>query len=665
MAAKQASHNSFSWMIGGPQGSGINLGAEILAKALCRGGYYVFANIEYHSNIKGKHSYYRLRISDRRVGSHVEEVHLLVALDEETLFGDLYHEFPAHAGHIHEVSEGGAILFEEGGQISVPAIEERLDGRRVHLFPMPYSKIVDQALSTVGKAGQAHEYRIMNNTAAIGAATALLGFNFDQVAEVILSGFHGKARKVGEMNVFCARAAHDHVREHYSGKLEFGLPPQGGAKREKQIMIKGTQAVGIAKLKAGCGIQTYYPISPATDESVYLEEQQSEYGLLVLQTEDEVSAIDAAVMAAHGGVRASTSTSGPGFALMPEGLGFAAMTEAPGPVVCLYQRGGPSTGLPTRQEQGDLQFAIHAGQGDIPRIVLAPGDLAECFYDTFDAFNYADRYQIPVIVMLDKHLATIYVTVPPFDTKGLTFDRGAIFDPERDANGHYMRYRYNDAGISPRSIPGQEGGIFWTTTDEHDQVGHITEGIGNRLVKMTKRMNKMGLAEREIPDAKKFAFTGRKDAPVCIVSWGSTKGAILDALARLDPEQQNYSFLQLRLLLPFPAEAVTRLLKPAAKIIVLECNYSGQLASLLREKTGIQAHHRILKYEGRPFSEDEVVTALEQAVAGGPEELIVAEGKVVQPEQYGREEVQRLLDLRERSGKMAAPMVPLPPGYNR
>ncbi|MGH8459712.1 MAG: 2-oxoacid:acceptor oxidoreductase family protein, partial [Nevskiales bacterium] len=156
MAEKRASHNSFSWMIGGPQGSGINLGAEILAKGLCRAGYYVYANIEYHSNIKGKHSYYRLRISDRRVYSHVVEVHLLVALDEETLFGDLYHEFPAHAGHIHEVSEGGAILFEEGGQISVPAIQERLNGRTVHLFPMPYSKFVDQALSTVGKAGQAH-----------------------------------------------------------------------------------------------------------------------------------------------------------------------------------------------------------------------------------------------------------------------------------------------------------------------------------------------------------------------------------------------------------------------------------------------------------------------------------------------------------------------------
>ncbi|MGH9863034.1 MAG: 2-oxoacid:acceptor oxidoreductase subunit alpha, partial [Candidatus Acidiferrales bacterium] len=576
---------------------------------------------------------------------------------------DLYHEWPAHAGHIHEVAEGGGLLFEESAQISPPAILERLNGRRVELYPMPYSKIVDQALATVGKAGQAHEYRIMNNTAAIGAATALMGFDFERVAAVILAGFHGKARKVGEMNVYCARAAHDYVREHFKTKLEFSLPA-APARAAEQIMIKGTQAVGIAKLKAGCGVQTYYPISPATDESVYLEEHQTEYQLIVLQTEDEVSAVDAAVMAAHGGARASTSTSGPGFALMPEGVGFAAITEAPGPVICLYQRGGPSTGLPTRHEQGDLRFALHAGQGDIPRLVLAPGDMNECFYDTFDAFNYADRYQMPVILLLDKHLATQYVTLPPYEMSGLTIDRGEIFDPEKDSNGQYRRYRFTESGISPRAIPGQPGGAFWTTTDEHDQVGHITEGIGNRLVMMDKRMGKLALAAREIPEEKKFRLVGRPTAPVTVVSWGSTKGAILDALARLDPEQQNYNFLQIRLLLPFPAEAVEAVLKQAAKVVVFECNYSGQLASLLREKTGVEAHHRVLKHDGRPFSEDEVVAALEAATANGRETLVVSEGRVVE-ESYGREQVEKLVELRERSGKMAPPMVPLPPGYNR
>lgn len=649
---------SFSWMIGGPQGSGINTSAEILAKALCRHGYHVFGNIEYHSNIKGKHSYYRVRIADRPVHSHLEEVHLLVALEEETLFGDLYHEFPAHRGHIHEVAEGGGILFEEG----IQGIEERLNGRRVHLFPVPYTKIVDQALSAVGKAGQGHEYRIMNNTAALGASTGVLGYDFERVKEVIMAGFQGKARKVGEMNVHCARVAYDFVRERFGGALEFGLPPSPKM-TPKQIMIKGTQAVGIAKLKAGCGLQTYYPISPATDESVYLEEHQSQYNLVVLQTEDEVSAIDAAVMAGHGGVRAATSTSGPGFALMPEGLGFAAITEAPGPVVCLYQRGGPSTGIPTRHEQGDLRFALHAGQGDIPRIVMAPSDMSECFYDTFDAFNYADRYQLPVILLLDRHLAAQYVSVPPFDTSKLQIDRGQLFDP-LESDGRYMRYRFTESGISPRSIPGQEGGIFWTTSDEHDQRGHITEGVANRLTIMQKRMGKVTLAAREIPAEKKLTCFGKKKAPVTVVSWGSTKGAVLDALARLDPEQQNYNLLQIRLLHPFPADAVSRLLEPAARVIVLECNYSGQLAGLLREKTGIQAHHRVLKYDGRPFSEDEVVAALEACTADHQQEIVVADGGVVD-RSYGRRQVDELVGLREQSSKMLPPMVPLPPGYNR
>ena len=448
--------------------------------------------------------------------------------------------------------------------------------------------------------------------------------------------------------------------------MKYKLPP-APPKRE-QILVKGTQAVGLAKIKAGCGLQTYYPISPATDESVYLEHYQGEYNLLVLQTEDEVSAIDAAVMGAHGGVRASTSTSGPGFSLMPEGLGFAAITEAPGPVVLLYQRGGPSTGLPTRQEQGDLLFALHAGQGDIPRIVIAPGDIEESFYDTFDAFNYADRYQVPVIVLMDKHLASCYQTLPPFDTSKLKIERGLFHQPGADGNGDYFRHAFTPNGISPRAIPGTPGGIFWTTSDEHDPRGHITEGIGNRIQMMQKRMNKLQLAAREIPDEKKFRLfgpaAGQKKTPVLIVGWGSTTGAVLDALERLDPQRQNYSFLQLRMMRPFPAEQVTTILNNAAKVISIDCNYSGQIAQVIRAETGMSVHHQVVKFDGRPFSEDEVVVAIEQAVAGGTERMIVSEGKVVPPE-YGLEQFNEMLALRNKRPKMTAPMVPLPPGYNK
>jgi 2-oxoglutarate ferredoxin oxidoreductase subunit alpha len=235
------SRKYISWMIGGPQGSGINLGAEVLAKAFSRGGYHVYANIEYHSNIKGKHSYYRLRVSDRPVHSHVEEVHVLVALDPETLFGDMYHEFPGHQGHLHEVAEGGAVLYEAGTE----GLEARLEGRRVHLLPVPYSKLVDEALTAAGKGGQPQEYRIMHNTAAVGASVAMLGFDFDKVAEVILAGFEGKARRVGETNVNLARLAYEYVKKNFAGQLEFALPP-APAQVSKKIMIKGTQSVAIA-----------------------------------------------------------------------------------------------------------------------------------------------------------------------------------------------------------------------------------------------------------------------------------------------------------------------------------------------------------------------------------------------------------------------------------
>ncbi len=655
--------NSFSWMIGGPQGSGINVGAETLAKALSRYGYYIFGNIEYHSNIKGKHSYYRLRIADQPVSSHLDDIHLLVALDEETLLGDLYHHYPMHEGHALEVNEGGGILYDA----SIEGVEERLNGRDVKLFPIEYAPIVERALAEVGKAGQGHEYKIMNNTAAVGAAAALIGMPFEPIADVILGGFKGKSKNVGEMNVHCAQYGYEAAKERYSGQIKFALPEIPKRKTgEGQILIKGTQAVAIAKLKAGLGVQTYYPISPATDESVYLEQHQGDYDLVVLQTEDEVAAIDAAVAAAHGGARASTSTSGPGFALMPEGLGWAAITEAPGPVLCSYQRGGPSTGLPTRQEQGDLRFTIHAGQGDIPRLVMTPGDMEEMFFDTFDAFNYADIYQVPVLILYDRHLAAMYATIPPFDTKDLKIDRGELYDPsKKNGDETYMRYRFNQRGISPRAHPGQEGGNFWATSDEHDQLGHITEGIGNRFAMMKRRMNKMDLMAKEIPADKKFNFIGKDKAPVTILCWGSTKGAVVDALRQIDPDQENYNCIHFRIVHPFPTEIVP-ILENAGKIVSFDGSYSPQIAQITRENTGHWPHHRVIKYDGRPFSENEIGVALRSATADGPEVITISEGKIIDdPEQFGLDEVQRLVDLRENNPRMQGPIVPLPPGYNR
>ena len=633
--------NRLTWMIGGPQGSGINASAEVFAKACSRAGLRVYANIEYHSNIMGKHSFYRVRVDDEDIRSYRDTADILVALDDETLTGDGHHRrWPTHFGHLHEINKGGGVVYD-----SEIEFQSKESGRAdLRFYPVPFMEIIKAALEEVGKGDQARRYEVMKNTVGLGASLALCDYPFDLVAEVIRSQFKGKRSEVGELNVRAARLAFDHVKQNESAK-DFPYTLKPGSEPKARILAKGYEIGAIAKLKAGCTFQTYYPISPATDESVYLERHQRDYNLLVVQCEDEISSINMAVGAAHMGVRVATATSGPGFALMVEGIGFASITEAPGPVVVLYQRGGPSTGLPTRQEQGDLQFALHPAQGDFPHIVTAPGDLRETYQDIFSAFNWAERYQMPIIVMSDKKLASVYTTIDKLELKYDKIDRGERFTgsewtaldakgPNDSANGHngngkpadvkeYLRYALTKDGISPRSRPGIPGGRFWVTSDEHDPDGHITEGVEMRMAMMHKRMGKLALVQKAIPEDQQYALHGPADADLTVVAWGSTKGTILDAMRVLAEEGKKVNFLQCRLMKPFPAEAVGNILRKAKRIVSMEENYSGQLASLVTEHTGILMKDRINKYDGRPFSEDEVVRALSNALAGGKAEPVV------------------------------------------
>ncbi len=605
------SANALSWMIGGPQGSGINASAEVFMKACSRAGLHVFANIEYHSNIMGKHSYYRVRVDEREVRSHIDETHILVALDDETLFGDADHmRYPSHGGHLGELVPGGGVIYDAA--ISLDHAKAGRDD--IRLYPVPYLDLIKKALEEVGKGEQARRYEIMKNIVGLGASVALCDFPFDRVAEVVREGFKGKRAEVGQLNVRAARLGYDHVRTNFPDEFPFKLAPHREPK--KRILARGSYVHAIAKLKAGCAFQTYYPISPATDESVYLERHQRKYGLLVQQCEDEISSINMAVGAAHMGVRSSTSTSGPGFSLMVEGIGFGSITEAPGPVIVLYQRGGPSTGMPTRQEQADLSFALHPTHGDFVHIVVAPGDMQECFHHTALAFNWAERYQMPVIVLSDKHLAASHWTLDALDTEFVKIDRGAEFRDDAGGNG-YLRYALTESGVSPRSRPGTKGGQFWATTDEHSPDGHITEGVRMRMAMVEKRFKKLELAAREIPLDIALGSYGPRSAELTVVGWGSTKGAILDAIDRLADEGVVVNFLQIRLMRPFPAVAVAERLKAAKRLVLVENNYSGQLGQLIREQTGIAIEDRILKFDGRPFSENELVAALRDALARG------------------------------------------------
>src|SRR6184192_1749517 len=491
-------------MIGGPQGSGINSVAENFAKACIRGGLHVFANIEYHSNIKGEHSYYRLRVDSRELQSHLDWVDLLVALDRETLFGDLTKARPTHAGHRHEVSPGGGIIYDAGLKLS----PESFGRDDITLFPVPYMDLLVDSLKEFGKERELSKYQVMVNTIALGASLGLVNYDFGLASEAIKEGFTGRKAALGELNISAAQHGYDYAEKTF-GPGAFPIWLRRQALGGKRIMIRGVQAVAMGKVKAGCGFQTYYPITPATDESEYLESHQVSYNMIVVQAEDEISAINMATGAAHAGLRSSTSTSGPGFSLMAEGLGWAGITEAPGPVVILYQRAGPATGLPTRTEQADLRFALHAAHGEFPRIIIAPGDVVETYYDTFDAFNYAEHYQVPVILLTDKFLASTYQDIPLFNSDDLKVDRGDLLkESDLVASTDYRRYRWTELGISPRAIPGQKGGIFWTTGDEHDEHGHITEASDIRIKMMRKRMRKIELAGEVIPDSKKAILHG-------------------------------------------------------------------------------------------------------------------------------------------------------------
>jgi 2-oxoglutarate ferredoxin oxidoreductase subunit alpha len=407
--------------------------------------------------------------------------------------------------------------------------------------------------------------------------------------------------------------------------------------------------VAMAKELAGCRLQTYYPITPASDESEYLEAHsemildgaaaqgnpevaevaamKNKGSIAVIQSEDEIAAVVMAIGGGIAGVRSSTSTSGPGFSLMAEGIGYAGMNEVP-VVVTLYSRGGPSTGLPTRHEQGDLRFALHAGHGEFPRLILASGDLEEAFYDTVRAFNYSEKYQTVVIHLVDKALANSDSTLGMLDVNKVKIDRGELVKEITNAvNGEFQRFQHTPSGISPRPPVGTKGGVYWLTGDEHDELGHISEDPSNRIYMMEKRMGKIELADKEIPIADRVNFFGQEDAEMTIVSWGSTKGAILDAMDWLKEDGISVNFLQLRLINPFPTEYVTKVLSKAKKIVGVEMNYSGQLISIVRERTCIPVEQLVVKYNGRPMSHEEVYDAIKMIHEGkAPKRLVLTHG---------------------------------------
>jgi 2-oxoglutarate ferredoxin oxidoreductase subunit alpha len=581
-------------------------------------------------------------------------VDLLATFDAETLVRHR-REVRAHGGIIYDpsydttrvqdiptltkesVDESIAWFRERGFGATVGDMLEDAKKDSIQIYPVPYMDLVKQIAAKLGESKISKITRVIN-VLALGVSFALLDADIGLLTKAIRSIF-GARPSIADMNVLAAETAYGYAKRNLA--KGFAVKLESVQTKERRIFLMGNQAVALGKLAGGCRFQTYYPITPAADESEYLESNEKldlsplgrtqipELGeqshvketgsILVVQTEDEIAAINMASGAVLTGVRASTSTSGPGFSLMVEGLGWAGMNEVP-VVITYYQRGAPATGLPTRHGQDDLRFAIHAAHGEFARIVLASGDIQEAFYDAALAFNYAERFQMPVIHLLDKALANSSNTYPTFETSSVRIERGQLLNSDDlqellQEQGQYKRFQLTESGISPRIRLGTAGTVLWNTGDERDERGHISEHPTNRTKMMEKRMRKLELVEREIPASEKLNFFGQEDDAPTVVSWGSSKGAILEAKEILEAEGIRINFLQARLIHPFPGADFSRLLKKAKRIFDVEMNYSGQLAGIVREQTGIQIEDFILKYNGRPMTSDEVYLAIKSALA--------------------------------------------------
>jgi 2-oxoglutarate ferredoxin oxidoreductase subunit alpha len=650
-------------MIGGVQGTGVDTSANVFARASASGGLYVFGKREYYSNIKGEHSYFQVRVSKDLIRSHVDTVDMLTTFEEETIFrhalevrseGAIIYDPDQDSKRLDQIPTIEAVvkanlsaeLAKAGLSADVKGILELARRRGVHIYPVPYNDILKEVGAKFGETSLSVLQRMLN-VLAVAASYALLSYDQKLVEDAVRKQFKSKP-KVAEMNATAVATTYDYMAKKFAGSFAYKLEPQKAD--GVRLYVRGNSTVAMAKELAGCRLQTYYPITPASDESEYLEAHsemeldgsaaqdnpqvaevaamKAKGSIAVIQSEDEIAAVTMAIGGGLAGVRSSTSTSGPGFSLMAEGLGYAGINEVP-VVVTLYSRGGPSTGLPTRHEQGDLRFAIHAGHGEFPRLVLASGDLEESFYDTVRAFNYSERYQTPVIHIVDKALANSDATMPMFDVNRVKIDRGKIVKGMiTDAvNGEFKRFRFTPDGISPRPPVGTKGGVFWDTGDEHDELGHISEDPTIRVMMMDKRMGKIDLADREIPMEERLNFFGPENADVTVVSWGSTKGAILDAMDWLKQDGISVNFLQLRLINPFPTDYVAKVLSKAKKIVGVEMNYSAQLIGVVRERTCIPIEQVVVKYNGRPMSSEEVYDAIKLIHEGkAPKRVVLKSG---------------------------------------
>jgi 2-oxoglutarate ferredoxin oxidoreductase subunit alpha len=564
----------------GQAGQGVQSISSAMGKVLIRHGYDVFINNDVESRIRGGHNFDQIRISHQPVHAVNDKIDLMIALDAETRDVDLPH-----------LKDDGVMVYN--GE------KAETDSKNPHHIPIPLEELASRAGGS----------KIMANTVATGAAFALLKFELQPLLDHLKAVFKDKGKAVVDQNQTCAESGYRYVQQQFKGDFPYEI--KAGEFRKERMLINGSQAMALGAICSGLKFYSGYPMSPSTGIMETVAAMAKEHRIIMEPAEDEISAINMAIGASFAGARAMTATSGGGFCLMVEALGLAGMTETP-VVVINAQRPGPSTGLPTRTEQADLNFVIHAGHGEYPRAVLAPGNAEQAFYAMGKAFNLADKYQTPVIVLGDQHLNDSFFTVDAFDMDNMMIERGEIVgDKDIPKLKDYKRYAIKGSGISPRILPGLTEAVLYADSDEHTEAGHITESAEARNRQHEKRMAKLKGLRKEMKAPEIYPS---QKGDIVLLGWGSTHGVLKETVDQMNSQDMNARLIHFREVYPFPGCDFSEMIDGHTKIISVENNYSGQFADFFSHETGLSISQKILKFDGRPFTAHEIISAVKERI---------------------------------------------------
>lgn len=574
--------NDIAVLFGGQAGDGSLTTGDLIATVFKRMGLEVYTFKDFPSRIRGGHTNYVIRASEHRHYGMADYVDAMVAFDLECV-----------EKHIAEMRPGGFVVFDNTSEKLTDAV--RRDD--VFFYEVPLANIAKTQLGL----------ELVRNTISLGALGEIIGMDPQIVRDLVSKQYHRKGEKVVAQNIGAIEAGENFVRQNFTRSSGYGLSARADGDR---ILMMGNEAIGYGALVAGCRFMAGYPITPATDVLEWMAQHGPAHGALVVQAEDELAAINMVVGAAYAGARAMTATSGPGQALMTEAIGLAGVVETP-VVIIECARAGPSTGMPTKTEQSNLNHIIFSGHGEIPKIVLAPGTVTESFYLTIEAFNLAERYQLPVFVLTEQALCQSKEVIPRLSFDGVRVDRGKL-QREPVEFGEYKRFAFTEDGVSPRVIPGVAGGMHLEPGSEHNDAGVITEDARNRVRMMDKRLRKLTSAAPELPRAN---LLGDPQAAIGFIGFGSNRGPIAEAQDRLAAAGVATKFLQLRTLWPFPENEVRDFITSAQHVFIVENNATGQLERLIRYVTGpLPTLHPVRKYSGRPFRPMEIIAAAEDVI---------------------------------------------------